>query len=199
MPTRPVKVLPDLQTNKQILKVDSAGNVLFNVSGTVLDGHVSSSLPITGSVGLYVVLKTSTFTEFSTLPIVTSSYESYKIYDVNEAFHAVDSIISAGTSNLNAYRRLRYQVTGNFNSAGSADIALPLIQEGGNAFPLTSIDYINVNLAIKENNSWFNDIASVNITSSAGQIHVIVDAPSLDETNQYRLIAVNENPADYVI
>ncbi len=52
MAVKPVKVLTDLQTNKQIIKVDrAAGNaVLFNVSGTVAGGgHVSSSLPITGS------------------------------------------------------------------------------------------------------------------------------------------------------
>lgn len=197
--TRPVKVLPDLQTNKQILKVDNAGNTLFNVSGTLSNGHVSSSLPVTGTSGLFVVLETTTATPFTTLPIVTSSYQSYKVYDVNEAFHAIDNIISAGSANLNAYRRLRYQITGNFNATGSADIALPLTQNGGNAFPITSIDYVNVNIAIKENGSWFNDIASVNITSSGGQIHIIIDAPALDNTNQYRLIATNENPADYVI
>lgn len=52
MAVKPVKVLTDLQTNKQITKVDrNAGNaVLFNVSGTVAEGgHVSSSLPITSS------------------------------------------------------------------------------------------------------------------------------------------------------
>jgi len=52
MAVKPVKVLTDLQTNKQITKVDrNAGNaVLFNVSGTVAGGgHVSSSLPITSS------------------------------------------------------------------------------------------------------------------------------------------------------
>ena len=56
MAVKPVKVLTDLQTNKQITKVDrNAGNaVLFNVSGTVAEGgHVSSSLPYTGS-GLYI-------------------------------------------------------------------------------------------------------------------------------------------------
>lgn len=56
MAVKPVKVLTDLQTNKQITKVDrNAGNaVLFNVSGTVAGGgHVSSSLPYTGS-GLFI-------------------------------------------------------------------------------------------------------------------------------------------------
>lgn len=46
---KPVKVLSDLLTKKQILKEDSGGNVLFKVSGTLGDGIVSSSLPITAS------------------------------------------------------------------------------------------------------------------------------------------------------
>lgn len=46
---KPVKVLTDLETRKQILKKDSDNNVLFKVSGTLAQGAVSSSLPFTGS------------------------------------------------------------------------------------------------------------------------------------------------------
>jgi hypothetical protein len=46
---KPVKVLTDLETRKQILKTDSGNNVLFKVSGTLGNGAVSSSLPITGT------------------------------------------------------------------------------------------------------------------------------------------------------
>ena len=49
MATKPVKVLSDLLTKKQIIKQDSNNNVLFNVSGVLGNGHVSSSLPITAS------------------------------------------------------------------------------------------------------------------------------------------------------
>ena len=46
---KPVKVLADLLTKKQILKEDSSGNVIFKVSGSLNNGVVSSSLPITAS------------------------------------------------------------------------------------------------------------------------------------------------------
>ncbi len=141
----------------------------------------------------------STDTNFNSLPIVTSSYGSYKTYNINEAFHVIDSYVASSTTTVDAYKRLRYQLTGNFNITGSADVALPLTQHGGDAFPLSSIDYINVSVVIKENGSWFNDITSINITSSGGQIHVFIDAPALNETNEFRIIAVNENPDDFVI
>ena len=49
MATKPVKVLSDLLTKKQILKQDSEGNELFKISGSLANGTVSSSLPITAS------------------------------------------------------------------------------------------------------------------------------------------------------
>ncbi len=198
MGTRPVKVLPDLQTKKQIIKVDASGNELFKVSGTLDNGYVSSSLPISASSGLFVALGTTTSSSFNSINVLTSSVESYKVYDVNQAFHAVDNSITSIAAGANSYKRLRYQLTGNFDLNGSADISLPLIQYAGSAFPISSIDYINVSVAIKENNSWYNDIVSINLTSSGGFVHVIIDAPALNNTNQYRLLAVNENPNDYI-
>lgn len=199
MATRPVKVLPDLQTKKQIIKVDSSGNELFKISGTLDNGYVSSSLPISASSGLFISLETTTSSSFYNINVATSSVGNYKIYDVNQAFHAVDDSLSSFSSvSFNSYKRLRYQVTGNFDINGSVDISLPLSQFGGNAFPVSSIDFINVSVAIKENNSWYNDIVSINLTSSGGQVHVIIDAPALNNTNQYRFLAVNENPSDYV-
>ncbi len=54
MAVRPVRFISDVLTRKQILKTDANDNVLFNVSGTLINGgHVSSSLPITAS-GLYI-------------------------------------------------------------------------------------------------------------------------------------------------
>ncbi len=50
MARKPVKIVTDLQVNKQISKVDSNNNILFDVSGTAAgNGHVSSSLPLTAS------------------------------------------------------------------------------------------------------------------------------------------------------
>lgn len=199
MALRPVKVLPDLQTQKQIVKIDSFNNLLFNVSGTLNNGHVSSSLPITGSDSVFINLNTSTSTAFNNVNIITSSYETYKTYNIDQAFHAVDNAINASVASSNAYKRLRFQQVGNFDINGNADIELPLTQLAGAAFPVSSLEYVNVSVMIKENNSWYNDILSINITSSGGKIHVILDAPALNNANQYRLIAVNENPNDYIV
>ena len=46
---KPVKVLTDLLTKKEIIKRDESDNIVFNVSGTLGAGHVSSSLPISAS------------------------------------------------------------------------------------------------------------------------------------------------------
>lgn len=53
MADKPVKVISDLLTRKQIIKQDISGNVLFKVSGTLQEGVVSSSLPITAAAGIY--------------------------------------------------------------------------------------------------------------------------------------------------
>lgn len=47
--TKSVKVVTDLVTQKQVIKQDLEGNVLFKISGTLPTGFVSSSLPISGS------------------------------------------------------------------------------------------------------------------------------------------------------
>jgi hypothetical protein len=47
--TKSVKIISDLVTQKQLIKQDIDGNVLFRVSGTIESGFISSSLPITGS------------------------------------------------------------------------------------------------------------------------------------------------------
>lgn len=53
MAVKPVKFISDILAKKQILKTDSNENVLFSVSGTLPNGSVSSSLPITAS-GLFI-------------------------------------------------------------------------------------------------------------------------------------------------
>lgn len=46
---KPVKVLTDLLTRKQIIKTDDYNNIVFNVSSSNGTGHVSASLPISAS------------------------------------------------------------------------------------------------------------------------------------------------------
>lgn len=49
MAVKPVKFISDILAKRRILKTDSDDNVLFSVSGSLSDGCVSSSLPITAS------------------------------------------------------------------------------------------------------------------------------------------------------
>jgi len=361
MAVKPVKVLTDLQTNKQITKVDrNASNaVLFNVSGTVAGGHVSSSLPYTGSglfidgnalingiltvktyhsidvtasvlyesgsskfgntaddthqktgsvlvngsftadyltasLGLYsggpselsgavtarngltilgsaldasavpvsasalnvtttalvgstltavggltssaglnvvgssvlggaVTATTSVYspliaatnvkavtssvaaqTPFSNLAVITSSQAvglaSYDIYSIDQAFHAVDTAVS---NTFNSYKRLRHQVSGTFDPSGVQLVALPTASLGGAAFPISSLDFITVDVMIKleSGDNWMNDVVAVEayVTGSSGNEYIEIAINSADIPYAYRLIAVNEDPTKYVI
>lgn len=208
MAVKPVKVLTDLLTKKQILKQDIDGNILFRVSGSLNNGVVSSSLPVTGSGGLFYDLLTQTDTVFDNIPVITSSLN--RTYNVDQAFHAVDleisnikSIIGGGESETSAgYKRLRYKEVGFFDNDGTATIVLPKTQLGASSFPVSSMDFINISVMIKDGDAWTNDLLSVNIVSggiSNDEIHVLLDAPALTNTDQYRLLAINENPDDYLV
>jgi len=208
MAVKPVKVLTDLLTKKQVIKQDLEGNVLFRISGSLNTGVVSSSLPITASSGHFVSLNTVSTTAFDNIDVVTSSLNG--AYNVDDAFHAVDraldivsNIINNGESEASAgYKRLRFKEVGYFGSDGTATIALPRQQYGMPAFPTSSIDYINVSVMVKDEDAWTNDLLAVNIVvsgSSSDQIYVLLDAPALNNTDQYRILAVNENPDDYMI
>ena len=208
MAVKPVKVLTDLLTKKQVLKQDLDGNVLFRISGSLSNGVVSSSLPITGSAGVFYDLNTQATSEFYNIAVITSSNES--TYSVDQAFHAVDleitnikSIIGGGESQASVgYKRLRYKEVGYFDIDGTADIILPKTQYGAPSFPATSLDFINLSVMVKDGDAWTNDLLSINVVSGgidSDEIHVLLDAPALSNTDQYRLLAINENPDDYLV
>jgi hypothetical protein len=303
MATKPVKVLTDLLTKKQIIKQDSNNNVLFNVSGTLENGHVSSSLPITASYfvgdgryltnisasgggGISSVSTTGSITGSGLIanpislkdPLVintvtasvgfsgnlygTASFANTSSYAINAGLSTVTTsgsitgsgvvenpitlkdplVIGTVTASLgfsgnlygtasyansasfsvtasysinaltasaiagnatisvqNAYKRLRYQIVGNFDVTGSAIIVLPSSSLGSNAFPTGSFDYINVSVAIKDDNRWINDLLSVQMYTSSTNIYIELSAPALTNIDQYKLIAINENPIDYVV
>lgn len=130
---KPVKVLTDLVTKKQIIKKDG-NDVLFNVSGTLAaGGHVSSSLPLTASA-VYtpeLVISSSANFIFSDLQALTSPENKY---NVDAAIHVIDQVINrTGITDTvrakeaeNAYKRLRFQITGAFDADGYAEVMLPL-------------------------------------------------------------------------
>ena len=208
MAVKPVKVLTDLLTKKQILKQDLEGNILFRITGSLSNGFVSSSLPITGSAGVFYGLNTQTTTIFDNIAVVTSSVDG--TYNVNQAFHAIDTalnvvsgIINSGESQASAgYKRLRYKEVGFFSDDGTAEVVLPKTQLGGPAFTLSSMDFINLSVMIKDGDAWTNDLLSINIVSGGidnDEVHILLDAPALASTDQYRVLAINENPDDYLI
>lgn len=173
MATKPVKVLTDLLTKKQIIKQDIEGNILFNVSGVLGNGHVSSSLPITAS------------------------------YFVGSGKYLTDITASGGTSNsyvINAnYKKLRYKVTGSFNIDGYAEEALPLTQYGSSSFAIAELDYFIINIMVKESGTanWTNDLIAYELFTSSSQVYVGMYAPDISVSGSYKLLAVNENPSAY--
>lgn len=201
---KPVKVLSDLLTRKQIIKQDLSGSVIFNVN----EVQVSSSLPLTASEAFLVAAKVSTTASFDNINVVTSALDTYNIYDVDQAFHAIDTAIATanGPDIQTAYRLLRYNETGNFESDGTKIIILP--KTGSNPsqirFPAASLDFINVQISVRESGStgWYNDLLSVQtVVSGAGndEVWILLDAEILGTEDSYRLTAINENPDDYVI
>lgn len=208
MAVKPVKVLTDLLTKKQILKQDLDGNILFRVTGSLNNGFVSSSLPITGSAGYFPELQTTTDATFNNIGIATSSID--RSYNVDQAFHAVDYALNIVSSLLNSgeseaatgYKRLRYKQVGFFDSDGTATVVLPKNQYGAPAFPLSCMDYINLSVMVRDGDAWTNDLLSINVISGGidnDEIHIVLDAPALTSTDQYKVLAVNENPDDYLI
>lgn len=190
MASKPVKVLTDLLTKKQIIKRDLNDNILFNVSGSINGGHVSSSLPITGSSAFLDVLNTTAKSPFEILNILTSSNG---IYNVDNAFHAVDTRLN---NSISDYKRLRYQLTGNFDIDGYAEVLLPKQQYGKHSFPSDSIDFIDVSIMIQDGNSWTNDLVGVSLIKSGSyndEVWVQISAPALNDTNKFRLLAVNDD------
>lgn len=261
MPSFSVKVFTDLITKKQIIKEDLNGNVLFRVSGSLLNGNVSSSLPITASSIYSKETFTSASSNFSNISIITSSASSS--YNIDQAFHAVDSAIGAASSNSTAsylnplnqnvqltgtlyvtnnisassltgnlngtasfaeianlaytastltvalknaledtYKKLRYKITGSFNSTGFASEVLP--NNSSYIFPASDIDYVNISILVRENNtsSWTNDLIAYEMKisgSTNNEIHILMYAQDIPIFGEYKLLAINENRDAFVL
>lgn len=208
-PTRkPVKVLSDLLTRKQIIKQDEFGNIVFNVSGALGNGHVSSSLPLTASNAFFVQALVNSLGAFTNIPVITSSINTYNVYDIDQAFHAIDSAITSvnDSASVNAYTRLRFAEVNYFDPDGTKTIILPATGATPQElrFHTGSIDYLNVQIYTKESGtySWVNDLVSAETYisgSSNDEVWVSISAPALSDVDQYKLLVVNENPNDYVI
>ena len=260
MAVKPVKVLTDLLTKKQIIKEDINGNVLFRVTGSLNDGYVSSSLPVTASSIFTKDAFIKAKTPFTNINIITSSIDSS--YNVDDALHAVETAFVGGgaltasylnpleqnvqitgslyitnavsassfTGSLNGtasfaeianlaytasnltialknvledtYRKLRYKITGSFDSNGYATEILP--NNSSYIFPATDIDYVNISILVRENNvsAWTNDIIAYEMKVSGAlnnEIHVIMTAQDIPTFGEYKLLAINENRDAFIL
>jgi len=123
--------------------------------------------------------------------VVSSSYATTASYAANTYFNP--------TQIQNAYKRVRYQEVGNFDITGSATIQLPTSSLGGQSFPTASFDYINVDVKVLFSGSWVNDILAVTIYTASNNVYVDISAPELTSTDQYRILATNEDPNYFII
>lgn len=183
MAVKPVKVLTDLLTKKQVIKQDLDGNILFRISGTLADGSVSSSLPITasffvgdgryltnisGTGGISEVTTTGNITGSGTVsnPIALKNFLSLITVTASAGFSGnligTASFASAAGYVSGAvdaavanvqYKKLRYKVTGTFNESGYAEQALPLTQYGSSSFPPADKDYFVINIMVRDSAS----------------------------------------------
>lgn len=99
----------------------------------------------------------------------------------------------------NAYKRLRYQEVGYFDVTGSATIQLPTSSLGGVAFPTSSLDYVNVSVTVFESGAWVNDILAVTVYTASNNVYVDLSAPELTNTDQYKILVINEDPNYFII
>jgi hypothetical protein len=146
----------------------------------------------TPTIGQALVWNGTKWVDGTPLNATSASYATNAL----TASHITDG---ATTSIQNAYSRLRYQTVGNFDVTGSATIMLPSSSLGGYAFPTGSFNYIDVSVTVKQNGRWINDLLSVQMYTSSTNVYIELSAPALTSTDQYKVLAVNENPSDYVL
>jgi hypothetical protein len=159
--------------------VFTSGNITG--SGTAID-----TIRLKDNISL-----TSVSASFNGNLIGTASFATTASYALNSSV--------ASASIQNAYNRLRYQATGNFDITGSATVMLPNSSLGSNAFPVSSFDYIDVSVTVKQNNRWVNDLLSVHMYTSSTNVYIELSAPAFTNTDQYKILAVNENSLDYLV
>lgn len=225
MAQKPVKFLSDALFRRNITKEDASGNKLFEVSGTLATGAVSVYAPLSasnayfaGDVGVSGTLSATklNITEVNTSVIYETSLSASinALLDVSASNAVNDDLLKyrdgywiPGTVDLagaveatkNAVNRLKFKHIGNFNSSGSAEVYLPLTQLGGAAFPPESIDYIMYDVAIRDEGEWRKHIVYSQLSVKNSQLCVMIDAPALNETSEYKLLSVNTNPDDYIL
>jgi hypothetical protein len=225
MANKPVKHLSDALFKKNITKEDSLNNKIFEVSGTLENGQVTITVPLSASntyiggdleVSGSVTAKKLNITEVNTNVIYDTSISASinALLDVSASnavtgdylkfdsgYWVPSALDLAGGLNAvrNATNRLKYQETGSFDINGNALIALPLVQLSGAAFPVHSIDHVIYDISIKENNYWIKDIVHSHLEEVSGSLVIRIEAGALNDTHIYKVVVINNNPDDYII
>jgi len=225
MANKPIKFFSDALFKRGIIKEDTDNNKLFEVSGTLADGVVNINVPLSASntyisgdldvsgsvrakefhvttVSSSVIYETSISASINALLDVSASNAVNDDYlKFRDGYWVPSPLDLAGALEAvkKANNRLKYQKIDYFDASGSAEVVLPLTQLGGIAFPTASIDYVMYDISIKDEGEWQKHITYSNIFIKDDQLHILIDASALNETYQYKLIAINTNPDDLVI
>lgn len=179
----------------------------LQVLNTASVGLLSSSTVVVAPLGLFVTSSTATTASFNVITVLTASRnvngQNYDFYSIDQALHAVDDALADKTKIINAYRRLRYQVSGTFDPSGIQLVALPTASLNGESFPVSSLPYVTFDVMFKldAGDNWMNDVAAVEayVTGSPGSEFIEVAINTAEVPYAYRLIAINEDPSKYVV
>ena len=166
------------------------------LSSTALGNNVvASSLT---SVGTLTSLSASGHTAISTLSAsaISGTTGTFTSLAVNGATVATQTAVATATQN--AYRALRFTQTGSLDGVNTVEVNLTTL--GGSSFADTQKDYVSVNVMVRSGsaNNWQNDLVAVHLSSSGGNLFVLIDSLGND-MDGYRLIAVNERDDAYSV
>lgn len=180
MAIKPVKFISDVSTKRQLIKTDLSGNILFSVSGTLLQGSISSSLPISSSglsINCYGYVKELDISG-SHLPNIGSSGSLHNVYDV---FALIDSKLAAIASSTTSETAIGF-----FDVDGTKNIQLT-------KYHYSDLEYIYVDVMVKVSGSmtYKNDLISIELSGNLAEdkVHVILNAASLSFEDSFRIIA----------
>jgi len=215
MAVRPVKFISDVLTKKQIFKTDIDDNILFNVSGSLLEGgHVSSSFPVTAS-GLYIdgnayITDTIHAKRMHVTEVTTSVYYEDSL---SASINALQDV-SASDAVIGQYLKwdgvnwvpYTLDVTGAIQTAldnvnnvflSSSNIAVDYFDFDGtklltfNQYGPSDIEYISLDVMIMQEGSsnYTNDLVSVSMfINISGSLSVQLDAPALSDKDKFKLL-----------
>lgn len=151
---------------------------------TVLDAK--QDINASGSVKVF------TSASFNRTSIVTSSAG---MYDLDGALHELDqAIVDKGIEIKDAYEAVRFKKSDVLDESGKALLNLTsLASSGASYFTTGNLQDIAIDLLVdtEKNGRYKNDMASVQLYSSASSLWAEIDAPGAS-TAPYRFIAVNE-------